>query len=176
MKRCKQDTILGKISGDFFTFYHNFSSPQVKRNQIIITTKKVYELPHKLPNKLRLRILGNQENSRKSLKCLDLMVSTQSFNQKPNFLVKSRKKSAVKHCTGKPISLNFVSLSAAFCPRLQVINNEATKENYNKRFRLKFYKQEPSRKHEKRFETGELRYSNKNQNVVVLILTHKKRI
>ena len=133
MKRCKQDTILDKISGDFFTFYHNFSSPQVKRNQIIITTKKVYELPHKLPNNLRLRILGNQENSRKSLKCLDLMVSTQSFNQKPNFLVKSCKKSAVKHCTEKPISLNFVNLSAAFCPRLQVINNEATKENYNKR-------------------------------------------
>ena len=32
-------TILDKIFVDFFIFQHNFSSPQVKRNQIIIIRK-----------------------------------------------------------------------------------------------------------------------------------------
>ena len=33
--------------------------------------------------------------------------------------MQSRKKSAVKQSTEKPILLNFVNLSATFCPRLQ---------------------------------------------------------
>ena len=37
----------------------------------------MYELPHDLPNDFRLRILGNKEIPRNSLKCLDLMGSTQ---------------------------------------------------------------------------------------------------
>ena len=41
-------------------FYQIFFSPQVKRGAIIITYKHgIYELPHQLPNDLRLRILGN---------------------------------------------------------------------------------------------------------------------
>ena len=43
------------------------------------------ELPHELRNDLRLRILGNYEVSRKSLKCLDLSVSNQPSSQKSNF-------------------------------------------------------------------------------------------
>ena len=34
------------------------------------------------------------------------------------FLIKNRKKSAVKHSIEKPISLNFVNLSPTFCPRV----------------------------------------------------------
>ena len=37
----------------------------------------MYELPHDLPNDFRLRILRNKEIPRNSLKCLDLMGSTQ---------------------------------------------------------------------------------------------------
>ena len=40
-------------------FYQIFLSPQVKRWAIIIYKHGIYELPHELPNDLRLRILGN---------------------------------------------------------------------------------------------------------------------
>ena len=36
-----------------------FCSPQVKRSVIICNKHGIYELFHELPNKLRLRILGN---------------------------------------------------------------------------------------------------------------------
>ena len=36
-----------------------FCSPQVKRSVIICNKYGIYELFHELPNKLRLRILGN---------------------------------------------------------------------------------------------------------------------
>ena len=60
----------------------------------------MYKLPHKLPNDLiiaaggalvltqekkRLRILRIYEISRKYLKCVELMASTQPSTQKPNF-------------------------------------------------------------------------------------------
>ena len=37
----------------------NCLSPQVKRCAIITYKHEIYELPHDLPNNLRLRILGN---------------------------------------------------------------------------------------------------------------------
>ena len=40
-------------------FYQIFLSPQVKRWAIINYKHDIYELPHKLPNYLRLRKLGN---------------------------------------------------------------------------------------------------------------------
>ena len=40
-------------------FYQIFLSPQVKRWAIITYKHGIYELPHKLPNDLRLRKLGN---------------------------------------------------------------------------------------------------------------------
>ena len=40
-------------------FYHTFLSPQVKQCGIITYKHGIYELPHELPNDLRLRILGN---------------------------------------------------------------------------------------------------------------------
>ena len=45
-------------------FYQIFLSPHVER--CAITTYK-HELPHELPNDLRLRILGNEEISGKCL-------------------------------------------------------------------------------------------------------------
>ena len=40
-------------------FYQIFFSPQVKRCAIITYKHGIYELPHELPNDLRLRILEN---------------------------------------------------------------------------------------------------------------------
>ena len=55
----KKSTILALISWDILLFYQIFFSPQVKR--IVITSNKhgMCELPHDLPNNLRLRILEN---------------------------------------------------------------------------------------------------------------------
>ena len=53
------------IFWDILTDEQIFFSPQVK--SVIISNKHgIYELPHKLPNNLRLRILGNYEISEKS--------------------------------------------------------------------------------------------------------------
>ena len=43
-----------------------FLLPQVKRSLIISNKYGIYELPHELPNDLRLRIYGNLEISEKS--------------------------------------------------------------------------------------------------------------
>ena len=40
-------------------FYHIFLLPQVKRCAIIIYKDGIYELPHELPNDIRLWIGGN---------------------------------------------------------------------------------------------------------------------
>ena len=74
-------------------------------------------LPHELSNNLGLRILGNQEITRKSLKWFDLMTIIQPTTQKPNFDVfgKISQKSAVKHPIEKSILLNFVNLSTTLC-------------------------------------------------------------
>ena len=55
-------------------FYQIFLSPQVKQSAIISNKHKqgVYELPHELPNDLRLRILGNKEKSGESPNLLEL--------------------------------------------------------------------------------------------------------
>ena len=42
-----------------FDVLPNFLSPQVKRCAIITYKHGMYELPHELPNDLRLRKLGN---------------------------------------------------------------------------------------------------------------------
>ena len=42
-----------------------FLAPQVKQSVIISNKYGTYELPHDLPNDLRLRILGDWEISRK---------------------------------------------------------------------------------------------------------------
>ena len=42
-----------------FDVLPNFFSPRVKRIVIISIKHEIYELPHVLPNDLRLKILGN---------------------------------------------------------------------------------------------------------------------
>ena len=69
---------------DFFTFQHNFPSPQVNRNQIITTKRLMYLLLHKLSQQQELRFLGNQKTSKNSLKSFELMASPQLATQKPN--------------------------------------------------------------------------------------------
>ena len=46
-------------------FYQIFLSPQMKRYAVITYKHEIYDLPHELPNDLRLRILGNQQKSGK---------------------------------------------------------------------------------------------------------------
>ena len=41
--------------------YQIFLSPQVKRCAIITYKHSIYELPHELPNDIRVRMLGNEE-------------------------------------------------------------------------------------------------------------------
>ena len=48
-------------------FYQIFRSPKVKRCAVITYKHGAYELPHEIPNDLRLRILGNKEISGKYL-------------------------------------------------------------------------------------------------------------
>ena len=43
----------------FWYYIKIFLTRQVKRSAIISNKYGIYELPHKLPNDLRLRILGN---------------------------------------------------------------------------------------------------------------------
>ena len=54
-------TILATIFWHFLIISLRSDSPQVKRYLISSITNWVHELPHELPNDLRLRILGNQE-------------------------------------------------------------------------------------------------------------------
>ena len=54
------------------SWYQIFLSTQVKRSAIISNKKGVYEFPQKLPNDLRLRILGNKEKSGKSQNLVEL--------------------------------------------------------------------------------------------------------
>ena len=54
-----QTTILVIIFSDILMFDKIFVSPQVKRIVIISNKHGIYELPHELPNNLRLRTLGN---------------------------------------------------------------------------------------------------------------------
>ena len=45
------------IFWNFTMFYYRLDEPQVKRNVISSKANLVYELPHKLPNDLRLKDL-----------------------------------------------------------------------------------------------------------------------
>ena len=47
------------IFWDFLMFDQIFLSPQVQQSVIISNKSVIYELPHKLPNDLSLRILEN---------------------------------------------------------------------------------------------------------------------
>ena len=66
-------------------FQYKSDEPQAKRNMISSTANLVYELPHKLSNDLRLRILGNKKILRKSQIWVEMQPCAQSSFQKLNF-------------------------------------------------------------------------------------------
>ena len=72
-------------------FYQIFFSPQVKRCPNISCKHGIYELPHELPNNLRLSILGNQETPGKCLNPIDWYPSPQSTCQIETFVNFSKK-------------------------------------------------------------------------------------
>ena len=55
----KAITVIFVLFWDSLMFHQVFLSPQVKKCAIITYRHAIYELPHELPNNLRLRILGN---------------------------------------------------------------------------------------------------------------------
>ena len=57
--KINRTTTMFIIFSDFLMVEQIFLSPQVKRRLIISNKYGMFELPHELPNDLRLRILGN---------------------------------------------------------------------------------------------------------------------
>ena len=55
----KNTTVIFIVFWDLLMFYQIFHSSQVKRNAYISNKNGIYELPHELPNNLRLIILRN---------------------------------------------------------------------------------------------------------------------
>ena len=53
------------IFSDFLMVEKIFLSPKLKRSVIFSNKPDIYELPHELPNDLRLRTLGNLGNMKK---------------------------------------------------------------------------------------------------------------
>ena len=65
-------TIMDIIFWGFFILYQIFFSQQVKQSAVNSNKHGMYKLLHELPNKLRLRILGNQERSEKFQNFIEL--------------------------------------------------------------------------------------------------------
>ena len=77
-------TIIFIIFWDFLMFYQFLCSLQVRRCAIISYKHGIYDLPHELPSNLKLRILGNQKISGKSL-------NPKNDSLVPNFVNTSKK-------------------------------------------------------------------------------------
>ena len=61
VRTTRKTIILVIIFWNVAMFQYRSYQPQVKRNLISSISNLVYELPHELPNDLRLKILGNEE-------------------------------------------------------------------------------------------------------------------
>ena len=70
-------------------FYQIFLPPQVKRLAIITYKSGIYELPHELPNDLRLRKL---RNIRKVPKLRRMMAQCPAPRQNKNFVSTGKKR------------------------------------------------------------------------------------
>ena len=104
-------SIMVVIFWDFLIFDQIFLSPQVKRTASISNKHAIYELPHKLPNDLRLGIVGNYDISGKSQNFIELYPSAQSSSKNESFLntSKSTWKIEIELFPWCPISSQFVS-------------------------------------------------------------------
>ena len=72
-------------------FNQVFFLPQVKQSIVISNKHGIYELPHVLPNNLRLRILGNQEIPRKPQPSAWSSFQTENFVNTSKKLLRNRK-------------------------------------------------------------------------------------
>ena len=72
-------------------FYQLFLLPQVKRCAIITYKHGIYELPHELPNDLRLKVLENLEISRNCPNFIEWYPSAHSPRQNESFVNTRRK-------------------------------------------------------------------------------------
>ena len=91
MQKKDFQTILVIKFWEFLMLDQIFLSPQAKRMVIISTKHFIYELSYKLPDDLRLRILGNKEILTRSQIFTQLQPSTQSSSQNGNFVNTSKK-------------------------------------------------------------------------------------
>ena len=123
-------TILVIIFQNLTMFQYRPDSPQVKRNVISCIANLVYELPHELPNDLRLKTLGNKEILRKSQIWVQTQPSAQSPFQKLNFGNSSPKTRKSRYQTFLVLSSftgflcfvpNILSEIVAFCGLLWVV-------------------------------------------------------
>ena len=98
----------------------------------------MYELPDQLPNdyvpkkekKKKKKDLGNLKKIPEMLGFDGEFPAVNPKAKFRRFLVKSCKKSAVKHSVEKHILLNFVNLSPTFCPRLYLRRQYTTFDDY----------------------------------------------
>ena len=72
-------------------FYQILNSPQVNRWEIITYKHGIYESPHRLPNDLRLRNLGNLEILGKRLNLIEWPFRLQLQSKNKNFVSSSKK-------------------------------------------------------------------------------------
>ena len=66
-------------------------SPQMNRCEVVPYKHGIYELPHELPNDLRLRKLGNYEILGECLNCIECPPSGKTPCQNNNFVTSSKK-------------------------------------------------------------------------------------
>ena len=113
-------TILVIIFWNFTMSQYRSKSPKVKRNLVSSIASLVYELPHELPNDLR--ILGNQKILEKSQILVETQPSVLFLFQTLN-LGKSSQKTRKNRYQIFPFQSNFTGFSylcQIFCPGLQV--------------------------------------------------------
>ena len=79
-------TILFIIIWDFLTVEQTFLTPQMKRSMIISNRHCIYKLPNNLKKDIRMRILGNQENSGKSQNFIGLLPNAWSLSRNGNLV------------------------------------------------------------------------------------------
>ena len=99
-------------------FQYRFHSPQVKWYLLSSTRNIVYELPHELPNDLRLKKIRKYWEYHKNSRRQSLVPSLLSANKNLVVVVKNHAKTDFIVFLSYPILLDFLTLCHKFCPRL----------------------------------------------------------
>ena len=112
-------TMLVIIFQNFKIFQYRSDSPQVKGAFISSIANLVYELPHELPNDLRLR---KYQKNIKFGQTHSLVHSLPLETQTLQIAVKKHPKTAIKLSFSCPVLLNNPILFQIFCPAGIVVN------------------------------------------------------